>query len=139
MTGALTAVVALLVGVTIGVLLSGPGDADPVEGVSSADEPVVRLVDSSIAAVNAMDVDAVAAAFAEDAVFTDLIDQRAVRGGYNIALTYGQTEDFDLRRTSAVTEIGELVTFSVQHAGGDAVVVAELEDGRFTHVVVMAS
>ncbi|HSJ22317.1 MAG TPA: hypothetical protein VK964_17260 [Nocardioidaceae bacterium] len=140
---ALVAVVALLVGTTLGAVLvrgSAPDLAvpTPTEGVSLADEEVVRLVDATIAGLDAADVDAVSAVFAEDAVLTDLVDDRVTIGAYNIALAYGQTEDLRLRRTSDVVVVDGYVTFSVEDVTGPGLVVAEVEDGRFARFVVMA-
>jgi hypothetical protein len=137
------AVVALIVGTTLGSAL-GRDDADdlaeptPAEGVSLADAQVVRLVDATIAGLDAADVDAVAASFAQDAVLTDLVDDRVTIGAYNIALAYGQTEDLRLRRTSDVVVVDGYVTFSVEDVTGPGLVVAEVSDGRFVEYVVMA-
>jgi hypothetical protein len=140
---ALVVVVALLVGTTLGAALVRDSAEDfavptPAEGVSLADEEVVRLVDATITGFDAADVDAVAASFAEDAVLTDLVDDRVTMGAYNIALAYGQTEDLRLRRTSDVVVVDGYVTFSVEDVTGPGLVVAEVEDGRFTEYVVLA-
>lgn len=132
----------LLVGVILGATLFGR--EDPVattsehDGVRPADTSVVRLIDSSLADVNAMDVEAVAAAFTEDAVFTDLVGDRVTTGGYSIALVYAQTEDLRLRRTSDVVELDGLFAFSISYSGGEAVAVVEVVDGRFTEYLVTA-
>lgn len=139
----LVVVVALLVGTTLGATLvrdsaEAPAAPTAAEGVSLADEEVVRLVDATIAALDAADVDAVVASFAEDAVLTDLVDDRVTVGAYNIALAYGQTEDLRLRRTSDVVVVGGYVAFSVEDVTGPGLVVAEVEDGRFVEYVVLA-
>ncbi len=128
---------ALLVGGALGAVLFGDSAEDGA-AVQVADPSVVRRVDAGIADVNAMDVDAVAAGFSKDAVFTDLIDGRVTRGAYDIALTYAQSGDFNLRRTSDVVELGGVATFSVNYGGGSAVVVLKYEHGRITQAVVMA-
>jgi hypothetical protein len=135
-------VVALLVGTTLGAALVRDSADDltvptPAEGVSLADEQVVRLVDATLAGFDAADVDTVSASFAEDAVLTDLVEDRVTLGAYNIALAYGQTEDLRLRRTSAVVMLDGYVTFSVEDATGPGLVVAEVEDDRFVEYVVM--
>lgn len=137
---ALTALT-LLVGVILGATLfgrEGPVARTPRHGVRTADASVVRLIDTSLADVNAMDVEAVAAAFTEDAVFTDLVGDRVTTGGYSIALVYAQTEDLRLRRTSDVVELDGLYTFSLSYSGGEAVAVVEVVDGRFTEYLVTA-
>jgi hypothetical protein len=140
---ALVAGVALLAGTTLGAVLVRDSAEDlavptPAEGVSRADEQVVRLVDATIADLDAADVDAVVAHFAEDAVLTDLVEDRVTTGAFNIALVYGQTEDLRLRRTSDVVVVDGYVTYSVEDVNGPGLVVAEVEDGRFTEYVVMA-
>ena len=137
---ALTALT-LLVGVVLGATLFGREDPvarTPEHGVQPADTSVVRLIDTTLADVNAMDVEAVAAAFAEDAVFTDLVGDRVTTGGYSIALVYAQTEDLRLRRTSDVVELDGLHAFSLSYNGGEAVAVVEVVDGRFTEFLVTA-
>ena len=132
----------LLVGVVLGATLFGrenPVAPTPEqEGVRAADASVVRLIDSSMADVNAMDVEAVAAAFTDDAVFTDLVVDRVTTGGYSLALVYAQTADLRLRRTSDVVEIDGLHAFSISYRGEEAVAVVEVVDGRFTEYLVTA-
>jgi hypothetical protein len=140
---ALVVGVALIVGATLGAVLVRDSAVNPVapstaEGVSFADEEIVRLVDATVAGLDAADVDAVAASFADDAALTDLVDDRVTIGAYNIALAYGQTEDLGLRRTSDVVVVDGYVTFSVEDARGPGLVVAEVEDGLFVEYVVMA-
>lgn len=64
--------------------------------------------------------------------------RRVTRGAYDIALTYAQSGDFNLTRTSDVVELGGVATFSVTYGGGSAVVVLKYEHGRITQAVVMA-
>jgi len=132
----------LLVGVILGATLfgrEGPVGRRPGhEGVLPADTSVVRLIDTSLADVNAMDVEAVAAAFTEDAVFTDLVGDRVTTGGYSIALVYAQTEDFRLRRTSDVVELDGLHAFSISYNGGEAVAVVKVVSRRFAEFLVTA-
>jgi hypothetical protein len=139
---ALVAVLFLLVGATLGAVLvrdsaEGPSPTEAA-GVELADDQVVQLVDATVAAFDAADVDAVSAAFAEDAVLTDLVDDRVTVGAYNIALAYGQAEDLRLRRTSDVVAVDGYVVFSVEDVTGPGLVVAEVEDGRFAEYVVMS-
>jgi hypothetical protein len=133
----LVAATAAAGGFALGSVLAGPSTSPrPADGVPRADESVVRLVDSCIAAMNAEDPDAVSATFADDAVLTDLVDRRITTGAVAIGLAYGQTENLGLRRTSDVVVLGEHVAFATEDADGEASVVAEVDDGVFTQYVV---
>ena len=133
----LVAATATAVGIALGAFLVGPATSPrTADGVPRADESVVRLVDACIAAMNAEDPDAVSATFADDAVLTDLVDRRITTGAVAIGLAYGQTEDLELRRTSDVVVLGDLVAFATEDADGEASVVAEVEHGQFTQYVV---
>ena len=133
----LVAATAAAGGFALGAVLAGPATSPrPADGVLRADESEVRLVDACIAAMNAEDPDAVSAAFADDAVLTDLVDRRITTGAEAIGLAYGQTEDLGLRRTSDVVVLGDHVAFATEDADGESEVVAEVEHGLFTQYVV---
>jgi len=85
-----------------------------------------------------MDVAAVAEAFTEGAVFTDLVGDRVTTGGYSIALVYAQTEDLRLRRTSDVVELDGLHAFSIRYNGREAAGVVKVVSGRFAEFLVTA-
>lgn len=127
------AFVALLLVAFGGGFLTAWGLQSDPQGL--APDSVVQLLDDSMAAVNANDTEAMAATYAEDAVFTNDIAGTEQVGATEIAVTYA---DLSLRRTSEVVMDGDYATYTfewsvdgVQYS--PAVAMVQIRDGSIVH------
>jgi len=104
--------------------------APPPEPLGLASTEVVQAVDTNIAALNAADDAAVAATYAEGAVFTDTIAGIETVGADEIAAVYLEDMspgDWDLQRASEVVQIGNTAAAAFIYYGGSGIAVMQFD------------
>jgi len=104
--------------------------APPAEPLGLASTEVVQAFDANIAALNAVDEAALAATYAERAVFTDTIAGIETVGADEIAGLYLEDMspgDWDLQRASEVVQIGNAAAAAFTYYGGSGIAVMQFD------------
>lgn len=133
---------ALGVGVMIGRATEATTKAAPATRAAGLASPqVVQALDSNVAAWNAADTAAIAAAYAPNAVVTDTIAGMETVGADKIASVYMKDTlpgDWQLQRVSEVVQIGGYSANAFTYANGSGIAVYQLDDNlKIVHQWIM--
>lgn len=136
-------VVLALAVVALGAALiasAGEETATKPEPLGLAPAGVVEALDANMAALNAMDTEALAGSYADHAVVTDAIAGREFEGAQKIANWYtkGWPTDWNLERVSEVIQLRAedpftFAAFAFTSSRGSGVGVFELHDLEIIH------
>ena len=105
--------------------------APPAEPLGLASTEIAQVFEANMDALNAADEAAVAATYAESAVFTDTIAGIETVGADEIAAFYLEDMspgDWNLQRASEVVQIGDFAAGAFTYFGGSGIAVMQLDD-----------